>query len=317
MRLRRLIEQYVAFRRSLGERCMTNARVLHAFGRAIGPAADVVEVHAEQVGAFLAGRGPVTSAWHVKYNALASFFRYAVSRGYTTSAPLPIVLPKRPPAFVPYIYSRDELRRLLDAAERYQRNRSLTDPVTVRTILLTLYTTGLRVREVVGLNRGDVELDNALFTVRATKFFKSRVVPFGPDLVRVLRDYASSRHPTLDRRSHAPFFTTKRGARVNQATLVGCFQRIRKHADVRRFDGARYQPRLHDLRHAFAVHRLTTWYRQGADVQKLLPILSVYMGHAHIAATQVYLTMTSELLGEAGRRFEQYAVGAGDQCVHG
>ena len=76
---------------------------------------------------------------------------------------------------------------------------------------------------------------------------------------------------------------------------------------MRRSDGARYQPRLHDLRHSFAVHRLTSWYRQGADVQTLLPYLSTYLGHVNLAATQVYLTMTPELLQEAARRFQQYA----------
>jgi integrase len=76
---------------------------------------------------------------------------------------------------------------------------------------------------------------------------------------------------------------------------------------VRRDDGARYQPRLHDLRHTFAVHRLTSWYRRNKDVQRLLPQLSVYLGHVHLAATQVYLTMTSELLDEANQRFERYA----------
>jgi integrase/recombinase XerD len=78
---------------------------------------------------------------------------------------------------------------------------------------------------------------------------------------------------------------------------------------VRRSDEARYQPRLHDLRHTFAVHRLTAWYRQGADVQRLLYHLSVYLGPAHLAATQVYLTMTAELLHQAGTRFERYALG--------
>jgi len=76
---------------------------------------------------------------------------------------------------------------------------------------------------------------------------------------------------------------------------------------VRRSDGARYQPRLHDLRHSFAVHRLTSWYRQGADVHTLLPYLSTSLGHVNLAATQVYLTMTPELLQEASRRFPQYA----------
>jgi len=81
---------------------------------------------------------------------------------------------------------------------------------------------------------------------------------------------------------------------------------VREQAGVRRSDGARYQPRLHDLRHTFAVHRLISWYRQGADVQKLLHHLSVYLGHVHLADTQVYLSMTPELLREANARFERY-----------
>src|SRR5207302_6198997 len=105
----------------------------------------------------------------------------------------------------------------------------------------------------------------------------------------------------------APFFTTRTGAPLNQYTIEGAFRRMCEHAGIRRSDGARYQPRLHDLRHTFAVHRLTSWYRQGLDVQKLLPHLSVYLGHVHIRATQVYLSMTPELLQEANIRFERYA----------
>ena len=76
---------------------------------------------------------------------------------------------------------------------------------------------------------------------------------------------------------------------------------------MRNADGARYQPRLHDLRHSFATHRLTSWYRQGADVQRLLPVLATYLGHESVAGTQVYLTLTPELLREASLRFERYA----------
>jgi site-specific recombinase XerD len=114
-------------------------------------------------------------------------------------------------------------------------------------------------------------------------------------------------HPAAgdDRR----FFLSKRGSAIHPDTLEDSFQRLREHAQVRRSDGARYQPRLHDLRHAFAVHRLTEWYRQGADVQRLIHHLSVYLGHTHLASTQVYLTMTPELLQQAGTRFERYACG--------
>jgi len=85
------------------------------------------------------------------------------------------------------------------------------------------------------------------------------------------------------------------------------FVRLRAITGVARKDGTRYQPRLHDLRYAMAVHRLVAWYREGADVQRLLPQLATYLGHVDVAATQRYLTMTPELLLEASRRFERYA----------
>ncbi|MCI0462157.1 MAG: tyrosine-type recombinase/integrase [Gemmataceae bacterium] len=314
MNLQQLIERYITYRQTLGERFRTNATILRAFGRALGPRADVADVRAEQVDAFLAGSGSITSAWHIKHNALAGFYRYATSRGYVARTPLPAIVPQRPPPFVPYIYSQAELRRLVQATESYQRNRSCMEPITMRTIVLLLYGTGLRVREAVALDCTDVDLGNAVLTVRRTKFFKTRLVPFGPQLGQALRRYLRGRPtPTPALGAAAPFFTTRSGTRVNQNTIESCFRRVRERAGVGRSDGARYQPRLHDLRHTFAVHRLTSWYRQGADVQKLLPQLSVYLGHVHLAATQVYLRMTPELLAEANARFERYA---GEEAGH-
>jgi site-specific recombinase XerD len=306
-----LIEQYVAFRKSLGERCHTNGNILRAFGRMLGKTTRVTAVRAEQVSAFLTGRGPITSAWHIKHNALLGFYRYAITRGYVTSAPLPVVIPKRPPAFVPYIYSLDELQRLLHATDSYQHNRSCMEPVTVRTLLLLMYATGLRIREVVALNRGDVDLDDSLLTIRQTKFYKTRLVPFQPRLASVLTQYVARYGDQLAPTDAAPFFTKRSGDRVNQNTLEHCFRRLCEHAGIQRSDGARYQPRLHDVRHTFAVHRLTSWYRQGANVQQLLAQLSVYLGHVHLAATQVYLSMTPELLREASVRFDRYVADEG------
>ena len=91
------------------------------------------------------------------------------------------------------------------------------------------------------------------------------------------------------------------------STVTGHFRRVCDAAGVRRHDGGRFQPRLHDLRHSFAVHRLIQWYREGQDVQSLLPHLSVYLGHTQLAATQIYLSMTPQLLQEASQRFETYA----------
>jgi integrase/recombinase XerD len=308
MRMYKLIEQYVAFRRSLGERCHTNGNILRAFGRMLGKATRVTAVSGEQVSTFLTGRGPITSAWHVKHNALLGFYRYAITRGYVTAAPLPAVIPKRPPAFVPYIYSVDEIQRLLRATDSYQHNRSCMEPITLRNLLLLMYATGLRIREVVALNRGDVDFDDSLLTIRQTKFYKTRLVPFQPRLTSVLIQYAARHGDQLAPTAVAPFFTQRSGDRVNQDTLEHSFRRVCEHAGIRRSDGARYQPRLHDVRHTFAVHRLTSWYRQGANVQQLLAQLSVYLGHVHLAATQVYLSMTPELLREASVRFDRYVV---------
>jgi site-specific recombinase XerD len=171
-----------------------------------------------------------------------------------------------------------------------------------------MYGAGLRRGEVLSLSIADVDLANSLLTVRNAKFFKSRLVPISHDLTKVLHEYACWRriaHPSVGVES--PFFVGRRGDAIHRCTLENAFKRLREHAGVRRSDGGRYQPRLHDIRHSFAAHRLTEWYRQGADVQRLVYHLSVYLGHAHLADTQVYLTMTPELLQHASRRFERYA----------
>jgi integrase/recombinase XerD len=308
MNLQQLIERYISYRQALGEKFGGGAAILRAFGRAVGSQADIGGVSAEQIAAFLAGARPITNYWHNKYRALFGFYSFAKSRGHVTEVPLPTKPPKQLPPFVPYIYSREELRRLLDATGCYQRGESTLDPVTFRTILLLLYGTGLRDGEVIRLNRADVDLDNSLLTVRLTKFHKSRLVPFGPQVCQILTEYANSRTaPVVRPGEETPFFTTRKRTRIVLNTLQAHFRRVRAQSGIRRTDGARYQPRLHDLRHAFAVHRLTSWYQQGADVQNLVFQLSVYLGHAHLADTQAYLSMTPDLLREANALFEGYA----------
>jgi len=309
MNLSQLIEQYIDFRKSLGEIQKSNACTLRMFGRFVGQTAGIVDVTPEQVNAFLVGKGQHTLTWHHKLGALRSFYRYAVSRNYAAAAPLPAVIPKRPAAFIPYIFSPDDLRRLLRAIDADTRRQMGMEPITVRAIVLLLYGTGMRVQEALSLNHGDVDLDAALLTVRQTKFGKTRLVPVGPELRDVLAKYASRSKAAA---SDTPFFKMRAGNRVSRQRLEINYRYFRARARIARTDGVRQQPRLHDLRHSFAVHRLTSWYREGADVQKLLPHLSVFLGHTEIRHTQIYLTMTPELLHEAGQRFGQYAgMGAG------
>jgi site-specific recombinase XerD len=310
MNITNLVNHYVAFRKALGERYERTEYTLRSFCRAVGLRTSVTRIRPKVVAVFLAGTGPITRTWHSKYGALKGLFLFAVSRGHLEKAPLPTELPKYSCTFVPYIYSREELRRLMEAVPSYHCFPSRMEPPTLRAMLLLLYGAGLRRGEALRLSVADVDLANSLLTIRDSKFFKSRLVPISADLTKVLSDYARWRtatYPSANTGSH--FFVGRHGKMLHPWTLQDTFERLRKYAGVRRTDGSRYQPRLHDLRHAFAVHRLTEWYRQGADVQRLVYHLSVYLGHARLTHTQVYLTLTPELLQQAGARFERYARG--------
>jgi integrase len=170
-----------------------------------------------------------------------------------------------------------------------------------------MYGAALRTSEALFLKMSDVDLRGAVLIVRDSKFFKSRLVPLGPKTVRILAEYAN-RHRSDRRRLDDPFFVGRDSKQIPIHMFERAFIQIREHAGVRRDGGPRCQPRLHDLRHTSAVHRLIQWYREGKDVQKLLHQLSVYMGHTRLAATQRYLSMTSDLLHEASLRFERYAI---------
>jgi integrase len=159
----------------------------------------------------------------------------------------------------------------------------------MRTLIIVLYGTGLRLGEATRLKHEDVDFRKTALTIRETKFGKSRLVPIGKDLVSILRLY---------RMRHRPGFGYDHADHQ--------FQWLRREAGVLRFDTARYQPRLHDFRHTFAVTRLVTWYREGKDVQRMLPLLSTYLGHCGVDETSVYLQMTRELLQQANRCFERY-----------
>jgi integrase len=178
------------------------------------------------------------------------------------------------------------------------------EPATIRTMILVYYGAGLRRGEAINLTRADVDLSGAVLTIRDTKFGKTRLVPVGPQLTQVLVEY--DRTQPKGRPTDATFFATVNGDPLRERTVASNFRIACDRAGIRRTD-TRQQPRIHDLRHTFAVHRLTSWYQEGADVQRLLHHLSVYLGHVHLQDTQVYLSMTPELLREASHRFEQYA----------
>ena len=266
------------------------------------------DIEADRVHAYIAGKGPVTRFWHRKYEVLHGFYRYAMARGHLESSPLPKSIPKAP-VFVPYIYSLEELQRLLDASVWCDTPRCKLDPTTWRMLIMLLYGAALRISEALSLTLADVDLHANLLTIRESKFYKTRLVPIGPDLSKNLKTFVGQCANEYSTKQEASLFLTRNGNPLARSTAENIFRRLCIRADVRRSDGSRYQPRLHDLRHAAAVHRLVSWYREGADVNRLLPQLATYLGHVHISGTQRYLTMTPELLHEASKRFESYAQG--------
>jgi integrase len=307
MKLDVAIDEFVQYKRALGNLYNGSANVLKAFLRRTGNR-ELDTLTSQHCEAFLPTKyGTVTNMWFQRYSVLDRFFRHAISRGYMRHRVLPTTMPERPPHFVPYIYSTDDIRRLLGVPDSHYPRKCPMSADTMRTLILVLYGTGLRIGEASRLTRADADLKNATLTIRETKFGKSRLVPIGKDLAAVLRLYRIRHRPGIGYQRPPTLLATKIGMMIRNDHADHQFQWLRKEAGVLRFDSARYQPRVHDFRHTFAVTRLLTWYREGKDVQRMLPLLSTYLGHCDIEETSVYLQMTRELLHEANRCFERYA----------
>jgi integrase/recombinase XerD len=307
MKLLLAIENYVTLKRALEAVFTVDARILRSFGSALGDVT-VDALVSERCRAFCRGNGPPTRFWERKHQSLRGFFDYLVARDHLTRSPLPESSPRIARTFHPYIYSQAELQRLLEAASQPVSPRKLLEPETLRTLILLLYGAGLRAGEALRLRLCDVNLEDRVLSICSTKFFKSRLIPIGVSLARALERYAQTRthlHPQDGPLSR--FFTTRTGKAVPLGRLERRFVHLREQTGIRRPQTDRWQPRLHDLRATFAVHRLVAWYREGADLQIRLPLLATYLGHINISGTQAYLPLTPDLLAEASHRFEGYA----------
>jgi len=312
--LRDAIDHYIAWQRSHGVKFVSGAYLLNSFCRDFHEDTECDAVIEAQVRAFLAGNGPLSRSRATRYGALAGFYRYAISRRYASRSPLPVNEPPRPRSAPPYIYSDDELKRIFGVIDECRRDARKLDADTFRTLILLLYGTGLRRGEACRLTLADVDLAEAVLTVRDTKFYKSRLVPVGPRLADVLQTYASHRAGRpMPAGIASNFLANRDGSPINGSSVRRAFAEVLRAAGIHARDDGRGAPCVHSLRHTFAVHRLTSWYRQGADVQRLLPVLSTLLGHRDLNGTQVYLSMTPELLHEASQLFERYAHGESDE----
>jgi integrase/recombinase XerD len=302
-----VVEAYLVARRALGVLLDRQGRFLRQFVRETGntPLSDVTPT---AVASFLRGRGMPTATWRAKRASLAGLYRYAISRGFAAASPLPEHPPKLSPPQTPYVYSSAELQRLLDATAVLNHPASRLQSMTYRMLLLLLYRSGLRVGEAIALRLSDIDLTQCLITVCNTKFYKTRLVPVGPRLSQQMAAYLDRRRLlAIPEGEMSVFLCSRTGHSLHYTQVIKTFQRIRSAAGIVTPTGECRPPRLHDLRHSAAVHRVLAWYKAGKDVQRLLPSLATYLGHADIRSTQQYLQMTPDLLQEASRRFARYA----------
>jgi integrase/recombinase XerD len=238
--------------------------------------------------------------WATKLSAIRRFAQHYHAYDPRTEIPPRDLLPIRRVRQSPHIYSDDEIRALLSAA-RHIRCRLLR--CTYASLLGLLAATGMRVGEALALDGQDFDPRRSLITVRNGKFGKSRLLPLHASGVAALLQYARLRDRLCPHRRTPSFFVSSSGSRVIHQNFHHVFLRLLQLAGI----GARHsrRPRLHDLRHTFAVKTLRDWYRAGQDVERRLPCLSTYLGHVSPTATYWYLTATPELLSLAAARLER------------
>lgn len=307
------ISVFLQYKTALGCKFQTEAAALRLLDSFIADRCVVAldQIDSRLIDAFLASR---PRAHARSYNHLVGvtrrFFAWALVQGIVERNPVDASPRRVTGQRIPYLFSLAEAQRLLDAARRMRtRPKAPHRALVYETVFALLYGLGLRVGEATRLLVGDVDFERAALSVRDTKFYKSRLVPFGPRIGERLAHYLDQRFgKQVD--PEAPLFSfTKRGA-VHEGTISLTFHSLLPQLKLDVPAGV-CTPRLHDLRHAFAVGTLLRWYRSGVDPNTRLIQLSTFLGHADPASTAVYLTITEELLREADRRFHAFAPGGG------
>ncbi len=239
-------------------------------------------------------------SWARRLDAIRGFARYQHALDPRTEVPPSDLIPRGGRRPRPYIYTDREIATLMQAARR------LSYPLqaaTFETVIGLLAVTGMRIGEVRALDDGDVDWARSLLMVNRTKFQKSRLVPVDRSTLAALRRYAAERDRVFPRRPTPSFFVTSVGTRLVKQQFGHVFRRLVRTSGIGR-DGER-RPRIHDMRHTFAVNTLRDAYRSGSDAEHRMLSLSTYLGHVCPSATYWYLTATPELLGLACRRLER------------
>lgn len=308
------IQQFLAHKRALGQSFWTEEtalRLLDAF-LVQQQVHRLEEVTVELIDAFVASR-PRTRprSYNHLISVLGRLFRWLVVNAYLPSFAWQRPARRETSPRRPYLFTPDQARHLLACAASLEDNASAPlRGATYRTIFALLYGLGLRVGEVSHLCVKDLDFDRSLLVIRQTKFLKSRLVPFGPRLQALLREYLQLRAkkhgaPLAD----SPVFTFRGGHAIHPCTISQTFHHLIPRLGLPVAPGVS-APRVHDLRHSFAVGTLLRWYQAGIAPGDRLLHLATFLGHVNPNSTAVYLTITAELLQEANQRFERFATSA-------
>lgn len=300
--LRESIRDYLALRRSLGYKLRDAGICLAKFADFLeqrGAPCLTTRLALDWVEQDRAVQ-PATRAARLSY--VRGFARHHAAADPRTEVPPMGLLPFRPQRARPYLYSQEQIEQLLRCALELAPSDGLR-PWTYHCLFGLLSVTGMRVGEAIRLALEDVNLAEGLLTIRGTKFGKSRLVPIHSSTQEVLAQYRARRARCI--RVASPFlFVTSRGNHLDIGDIHRTFYTLSRRVGLRAV-GASHGPRLHDMRHRFAIETLLRWYRSGEDVERRLPVLSTYLGHVHVADTYWYISNCPELMGQAVVRLEQ------------
>lgn len=301
--LRKALDEYLAVRRKLGFKLQRAGKLLYDF--VIFTEKEGISFITAKVALQWATQSSgCQTAWSAqRLNIVRGFAKYQSVMDPRTEVPSQELLPYRYHRGAPYIYSSDEIKRLITAAQQLQSPLGLR-AATYSTFFGLLAATGMRISEPIGLNRKDVDLTKGMLLVYQTKFGKSRLVPIHPSTQKALQRYESLRSRIFPKPETESFFISEQGTRLTDCTVRRTFVSLSRQIGLRS-PADSHRPRLHDFRHSFATRTLLAWYRKGMNVDRNMPKLSAYLGHAHVTDTYWYLSAVPELMQLAAMRLEQ------------
>jgi integrase len=300
--LHEALQEYLAVRRALGFHLKKVERTLRRFVE-FAEAEGAGFITTELALRWAQAPTPASPAYQAaRLGMVRLFARHCSSLDPRTEVPPAELLPHKVRRQTPYLYSDTEIVRLVEAA-RLLPSRTGLRAATISTVLGLIAVTGMRRGEPIALDREDVDLAHGILTIRRSKFGKSRCLPLHPSTQQALERYRSERDRLCPRPQTPSFFVSEQGTRISQWALYAAFVKVSRQIGLRG-PADRHGPRLHDLRHTFALRTILGWYRDGQDVERFLPRLATYLGHTHVTDTYWYLTATPELLRAAALRLD-------------